>query len=57
MTRVFDNFSIDDGPLKRLLNKTKNLTPDERAKVLEEDQELAEAHKASASSGQTRVCI
>jgi len=50
-----DTITINEGPLKRLLDKTKNLTPDERAKVLEEDEELAEAHKASASSGQTRT--
>jgi hypothetical protein len=37
------------------LDKTKNLTPEERAKVLEEDEGLAEAHQASASSGQTKV--
>jgi len=48
-----DEISIEDGPLKRLLDKTKDLTPEERAKVLEEDEELAEAHKASASTGQT----
>jgi len=48
-----DNISIEDGPLKNLLDKTKDLTPDERAKVLEEDEELAKAHKTSASSGQT----
>ena len=39
MTRNFRS-SIDDGPLKRLLDKTKNLTPEERAKVLEEDEEF-----------------
>ncbi|CAB4436423.1 unnamed protein product [Rhizophagus irregularis] len=44
-----------DGPLKSLLDKTKNLTPEERAKVLEEDEGLAEAHQASASSGQTKA--
>jgi len=48
-----DAIKINDGPLKRLLDKTKNLTPEERAKVLEEDEELAEAHRVSASSGQT----
>ncbi|RIA99117.1 ubiquitin carboxyl-terminal hydrolase isozyme L3-like protein [Glomus cerebriforme] len=48
-----DDISIEDGPLRKLLDKTKNLTPDERAKVLEEDEELAEAHKTYASSGQT----
>uniref|UniRef100_A0A1D1Y734 Ubiquitin carboxyl-terminal hydrolase n=1 Tax=Anthurium amnicola TaxID=1678845 RepID=A0A1D1Y734_9ARAE len=48
-----EEISVEDGPLKRLLDKTKNLTPEERAKALEEDEELAEAHKSSASSGQT----
>jgi len=53
----FDDFSIGEGPLKRLLDKSKNLTPDERAKVLEEDEELAEAHKSFASSGQTSASL
>ncbi|CAG8528094.1 5203_t:CDS:2 [Acaulospora morrowiae] len=49
-----DSIQIDDGPLKRLLEKTRNGTPLERAKLLEEDEELAEAHKSSALTGQTR---
>ncbi|CAG8622096.1 11343_t:CDS:2 [Funneliformis caledonium] len=52
-----DAIPIDEGPLKRLLDISKNLTSDERAKVLEEDQELAEAHKSSASSGQTSASL
>nr|CAG8580653.1 3801_t:CDS:2 [Entrophospora candida] len=50
-----DTIEIGDGPLKRLLDKSKDLTPDERAKVLEEDEELAKIHQSQALSGQTRV--
>ncbi|CAG8502074.1 16732_t:CDS:2 [Acaulospora colombiana] len=49
-----DSIKIDDGPLKQLLDKTRSGTPLERAKLLEEDGELAEAHKASALTGQSR---
>jgi len=37
------------------LNKSKNLTPEERAKVLEEDEELAKIHQSHALTGQTKV--
>ncbi|CAG8729349.1 3406_t:CDS:2, partial [Racocetra fulgida] len=47
--------SIPDGPLKHLLDKTKDLTPEERAKCLEEDEELANSHQSSARMGQTRA--
>ncbi|CAG8835087.1 32882_t:CDS:2 [Gigaspora margarita] len=50
-----DSISFEDGPLKRLLDKTKALTPEERAKCLEEDDDLAEAHQTSARMGQTRA--
>ncbi|CAG8672585.1 5013_t:CDS:2 [Cetraspora pellucida] len=50
-----DSIPIEDGPLKRLLDKTKDLTPEERAKCLEEDDELTDAHQSSARLGQTRA--
>ncbi|CAG8492300.1 16424_t:CDS:2 [Dentiscutata erythropus] len=50
-----DSIPIEDGPLKLLLDKTKDLTPEERAKCLEEDNGLADAHQTSARMGQTRA--
>jgi len=50
-----DAIHIEEGPLKRLLEKTKNLTSDERAEILENDTELAEIHQTHARSGQTRA--
>ena len=46
---------IVDGPLKSLIEKTKDASPEERARVLEEDNALAEAHQSAGEAGQTRV--
>ncbi|KAG0046314.1 Ubiquitin carboxyl-terminal hydrolase isozyme L3 [Gryganskiella cystojenkinii] len=43
----------DGGIMKKFLEKTVNLTPNERAKALEEDVSLASVHKSHASTGQT----
>ncbi|KAJ3193866.1 Ubiquitin carboxyl-terminal hydrolase isozyme L3 [Irineochytrium annulatum] len=42
-----------DGPLKRILERGANKTPEERAKLLEEDEDLAAVHAASSHEGQT----
>ncbi|CAG8668844.1 5596_t:CDS:1 [Ambispora leptoticha] len=47
--------NIKDGPLKRLIEKTRELTPEERAKVLEENEELEHAHREFSEHGQSRV--
>jgi ubiquitin carboxyl-terminal hydrolase L3 len=44
---------VEDGPLKRLIEKAKPLSPDERAELLEQDTGLAHAHHQSALDGQT----
>ncbi|CAG8515618.1 247_t:CDS:2 [Paraglomus brasilianum] len=44
-----------DGPLKSLIEKTKDASPEERARVLEEDNALAEAHQSAGEAGQTRA--
>ncbi|CAG8653663.1 8325_t:CDS:2 [Paraglomus occultum] len=44
-----------NGPLKSLIEKTKDASPEERAKILEEDDGLAEAHKSAGEAGQTRA--
>jgi len=43
------------GSLKGLFEKSKNKSPEERAKLLEEDDALAEAHKSAGEAGQTRA--
>ncbi|KAL1925729.1 uncharacterized protein VTP21DRAFT_612 [Calcarisporiella thermophila] len=46
---------IEEGsPLDNILKKCKTLTPEERAKALEEDDELAQVHMESAQEGQTK---
>ncbi|RHZ75737.1 hypothetical protein Glove_209g168 [Diversispora epigaea] len=49
-----DSIPIEDGPFKKLLDKTKNATPLERTKLLEDDDGLAEVHKEYAMTGQSR---
>ncbi|ESO93150.1 hypothetical protein LOTGIDRAFT_204019 [Lottia gigantea] len=39
----------------KFLEKTKPMSPEERAKALEEDQEMGSAHQDSAQEGQTRT--
>ncbi|KAJ3037374.1 Ubiquitin carboxyl-terminal hydrolase isozyme L3 [Rhizophlyctis rosea] len=48
-----DVLELGDGPLKRILQKTRAKSPDERAGVLEDDQDLACVHEASSQEGQT----
>ncbi|KAF9580995.1 Ubiquitin carboxyl-terminal hydrolase isozyme L3 [Lunasporangiospora selenospora] len=43
----------EGGVIKNFLDKTVNLKPDERARALEEDTEMARVHKIHASTGQT----
>ncbi|KAJ8328418.1 ubiquitinyl hydrolase 1 [Batrachochytrium dendrobatidis] len=50
-----DVLDLRDGPLFRMLERTMNKTPDERAAALEADQDLAEMHKLSSVDGQTEV--
>ncbi|KAG9289733.1 hypothetical protein G9A89_014468 [Geosiphon pyriformis] len=49
-----DKIEIDEGPIKRLIDRTRSSSPEERAKVLEGDEELAQAHRISAEAGQSR---
>ncbi|KAM9330402.1 ubiquitin carboxyl-terminal hydrolase isozyme L1 [Gastrophryne carolinensis] len=44
----------DKSPLKDFLEKSANASPDERAKLLEENKALLSAHNAVASEGQCR---
>jgi len=44
-----------DSDLVKLFAKCKGLSPDERAKLLESDESVANAHKAVAQMGQTKA--
>lgn len=48
-----DNINLQEGCLKQFLDKTSNSSPEERGKLLENDQGIVEAHKAIAREGQT----
>ena len=43
-----------DSPIQKFLQNTSTLAPSERAKLLEEEETLAVAHKEAANEGQTR---
>jgi Ubiquitin carboxyl-terminal hydrolase, family 1 len=45
------------GILQKFIHKTKHLSPDERAELLERYTELADAHSEGAQQGQTEVNI
>ncbi|KAJ3036186.1 Ubiquitin carboxyl-terminal hydrolase isozyme L3, partial [Rhizophlyctis rosea] len=44
---------LGDGALKHILEKTKAISPDDRAGFLEDDKDLASVHEASSQEGQT----
>ncbi|TPX68740.1 hypothetical protein SpCBS45565_g02937 [Spizellomyces sp. 'palustris'] len=48
-----DLLTLREGPLKRILDQTKDNTPEERARVLELSVDLASVHDESSQEGQT----
>ena len=54
-----DVISLDNGILKDFLESTKESTPEERAKQLEENDSVCEVHDNIAREGQTavRFCV
>ena len=54
---LFDLFYIYLGPglFHEIIEKAKNMTPDERAELLESNEKLASVHKDAGDEGQTRV--
>nr|CAG4648778.1 EOG090X0A33 [Polyphemus pediculus] len=50
-----ESVALPEGLLKKFLNETKDLTPDERATKLETDGGLSAAHEESALEGQTEA--
>ena len=47
--------SLGEGPLKRFVEATRDLSPEERAVRLEDDDDICGAHDAAAREGQTRA--
>jgi ubiquitin carboxyl-terminal hydrolase L3 len=53
---LFDKMQLnDDSILGSFFNKTKNATPEERCKLLEEDNKFKEVHYHSAQQGQSSM--
>ncbi|XP_074650014.1 ubiquitin carboxyl-terminal hydrolase isozyme L3-like [Tubulanus polymorphus] len=50
-----DSIAVKPGHLKKLFDETASMTPDERAKYLENDSGIGEAHDESAHKGQTQA--
>ncbi|KAJ3157563.1 Ubiquitin carboxyl-terminal hydrolase isozyme L3 [Geranomyces michiganensis] len=48
-----DELKLGDGPLKDIIAQTKDLSPDDRAAVLETSDALARVHEESSKEGQT----
>lgn len=49
------DIEVKDGPLKAFFEKAKGLTPEERGKLLEQDQDLIGIHQSLAREGQTEA--
>ncbi|XP_013103018.1 ubiquitin carboxyl-terminal hydrolase [Stomoxys calcitrans] len=47
------DIKMEDGALKKFLEKAKDLTPEERGKALENDEGVTESHQTLAQEGQT----
>jgi len=50
-----DHISLGEGFLKNFLSLTKSMSPEERAKALEDDEGISSAHEESAKEGQTET--
>lgn len=50
-----NDIEVKDGPLKSFYEKAKSLTPEERGKLLEQDQDLISIHQSLAREGQTEA--
>jgi len=48
-----DSIKFKEGYLKGFFEKTKDMSPEERGRYLEEDESISEAHEASAQEGDT----
>merc|ERR1719447_738593 len=50
-----DVIKLNDGPLKKFIEATKEMTPEERAVKLEGDDDICNSHDAAAREGQTQA--
>lgn len=50
-----EHIEVKDGPLKAFYDKAKDLTPEERGKLLEQDKVLIDIHQSLAREGQTEA--
>ncbi|XP_058955110.2 ubiquitin carboxyl-terminal hydrolase isozyme L3 [Pocillopora verrucosa] len=50
-----DVLQLDEGFLKKFIDSTKSLSPDEKGEQLESDENICEAHAACAQEGQTET--
>ncbi|KAJ1544393.1 Ubiquitin carboxyl-terminal hydrolase isozyme L3, partial [Cladochytrium tenue] len=50
-----DLLGLSDGPLKRILDRSAALSPEERAVILESDADLAAIHDETSRTGQSAV--
>lgn len=55
MYLCLSSIELSDGHLKKFLEETKALNPDEKAAKLEADEGLSSAHEESAQAGQTEA--
>ena len=49
------NYCIGPGIFRNLIDEAKDMSPEERAELLENSKELADIHGACAQAGQTQV--
>lgn len=49
------HIEVSDGPLKTFYEKAKDMTPEERGKLLEQDKNLIDIHQSIAREGQTQA--
>ena len=55
MANNLDVIDLEDGILKEFLEKTKDETPEEKAKKLEDSADVCDVHDTIAKQGQTAV--
>ncbi|KAG5669270.1 hypothetical protein PVAND_017161 [Polypedilum vanderplanki] len=50
-----EKIQLKDGAMKNFYEKTKNLSPEDKGRILENDQEIIKIHQSFANEGQTEV--
>ena len=57
VANCLDCIDLDEGILKEFLEKTKDATPEEKAKQLEDSSAVCDVHDTIAKQGQTAVSV